>query len=78
MWGNLPQLGEEHGRVLLPGLVILVVAVALVVFALAEGDAGDLKLHVSRARLYHRQEVETLQKPSRNTLQTRDDVGHSP
>jgi hypothetical protein len=37
------QLGEEHGRVLLPLLVVLAIAVALVVLLLAHGNTRDLE-----------------------------------
>ena len=36
------QLGEEHGCVLLPFLVVLAITVALVILLLAHGNARDL------------------------------------
>jgi hypothetical protein len=36
------QLGEEHGGVLLPLLVVLAITVALVILLLAHGNARDL------------------------------------
>ena len=42
------QLGEEHGRVLLPLLVVLAVAVALVILLLTHRNAGDLVSRLAR------------------------------
>jgi len=39
---SILQLGEEHGRVLLPLLVVLAITVALVILRLTHGDARDL------------------------------------
>jgi hypothetical protein len=36
------QLGEEHGSVLLPLLVVLAITVALVILLLTHGNARDL------------------------------------
>lgn len=41
MWFS--QLGDEHGSVLLPLLVVLAVTVTLIVLLLAHGNTGDLQ-----------------------------------
>jgi hypothetical protein len=47
------QLGEEHGRVLLPLLVVLAITVTLVVLLLAHGNARDLEITLAWNSMVH-------------------------
>jgi hypothetical protein len=53
IYSTLPQLGHKHGRLPLPALVVLAIAIPLVVLVLAQRHAADLeqqKRHKRRTR----------------------------